>query len=143
MQVTPDGYESQVKSHVPHRGVRLKDGNHSQLHEHEEHRMIPESKTVVERSLAHSIAESWRASGGKRALLEFDGQGDGVEEDVDLEDEEEEEPKVFEHLRKEIPEEADVGGQVWDRETGGEGKRKTSLKPAKKVEGRRRDVQLA
>lgn len=47
-------------------------------------------------------------------LLEFDGQGDGIEEDINLEDEEEEQPKVFKHLGKEIPEEADVGGQVWD-----------------------------
>lgn len=41
VQVTPDRYESQVKSHVSHRGVRFKDGNHSQLHEHEKHWMIP------------------------------------------------------------------------------------------------------
>lgn len=46
-------------------------------------------------------------------LLQFDGQRDGVEEDVNLEDEEEEEPKVLKHLRKEIPEEADIGGEVW------------------------------
>lgn len=46
-------------------------------------------------------------------LLQFDGQRDGIEEDINLEDEEEKEPKVFKHLRKEIPEEADVGGQVW------------------------------
>lgn len=51
-------------------------------------------------------------------LLQFDGQRDGIEEDINLEDEEEEEPKVFKHLRKEIPEEADVGGQVWYWKTG-------------------------
>lgn len=45
--------------------------------------------------------------------LELDGQRDGVEEDVDLEDAEEEEAEVFEHLGEEIPEEADVWGQVW------------------------------
>lgn len=44
VQVIPDRYESQVKRHVSHRGVRFKDGNHSQLHEHEEHRMIPANK---------------------------------------------------------------------------------------------------
>lgn len=44
VQVTPDRYESQVKSHISHRGVRFKDGNHSQLHEHEEHWMIPANK---------------------------------------------------------------------------------------------------
>lgn len=49
---------------------------------------------------------------GERDLLQFDRQRDGVEEDIDLEDEEEEEPEVFKHLRKEIPEEANVGGQV-------------------------------
>lgn len=52
-------------------------------------------------------------------LLEFDGQRDGVEEDVDLEDAEEEEAEVFKHLGEEIPEEADVWGQVRYRETGG------------------------
>lgn len=51
-------------------------------------------------------------------LLQFDGQRDGVKEDVNLEDEEEEEAEVFKHLRKEIPEEADVGGQVWYGKTG-------------------------
>lgn len=45
-------------------------------------------------------------------LLEFNGQRDGVEEDVDLEDAEEEEAEVFKHLCEEIPEEADVRGQV-------------------------------
>lgn len=54
-------------------------------------------------------------------LLEFDGQGDGVEEDVDLEDAEEEEAEVFKHLGEEIPEEADVRGQVWYGETAGRG----------------------
>lgn len=57
-------------------------------------------------------------------LLQFDGQRDGVEEDVNLEDEEEEEPKVLKHLRKEIPEEADIGGEVWYWKTRG---RKTLL----------------
>ncbi len=50
---------------------------------------------------------------GQEDLLEFDGQRDGVEEDVDLEDAEEEEAEVFKHLSEEIPEEADVRGQVW------------------------------
>ncbi len=50
---------------------------------------------------------------GQEDLLEFDGQRDGVEEDVDLEDAEEEETEVFKHLSEEIPEEADVRGQVW------------------------------
>lgn len=53
------------------------------------------------------------------SLLEFDGQRDGVEEDVDLEDAEKEKTEMFEHLCKEIPEEADVRGQVRYRETGG------------------------
>lgn len=48
----------------------------------------------------------------KAGILEFDGQRDGVEEDVDLEDAEEEQTEVFKHLGKEIPEEADVRGQV-------------------------------
>lgn len=46
-------------------------------------------------------------------LLEFDGQRNGVEEDINLEDAEEEETKVFKHLGKEIPEEANVRGQIW------------------------------
>lgn len=57
--------------------------------------------------------------GVKSDVLEFDGQRDGVEEDVDLEDAEEEQTEVLEHLGKEIPEEADVRGQVWHWETGG------------------------
>lgn len=67
---------------------------------------------------------NWRTPGQQlrgreeEDLLQFDGQRDGVEEDVNLEDEEEEESKVFKHLRKEIPEEADVGGQVGYGETG-------------------------
>lgn len=83
--MTPDRKEGQVESNVSHRGVRLKDGDHSQLHEDQKHWM----------------------------LLEFDRQRDGVEENVDLEDAEEEEAKVFKHLGEEIPEEADVWGQVW------------------------------
>lgn len=51
-------------------------------------------------------------------LLQFDRQRDGVEEDINLEDEEEEEPEVFKHLRKEIPEEANVRGQVGHWKTG-------------------------
>lgn len=45
-------------------------------------------------------------------MLQLDGQRDGVEEDIDLEDAEEEEAEVFEHLGEEIPEEADVWGEV-------------------------------
>lgn len=52
-------------------------------------------------------------------LLEFDGQRDGVEEDVDLEDAEEEEAEVFKHLGEEIPEESDVRGEIWYWETAG------------------------
>lgn len=52
-------------------------------------------------------------------LLEFDGQRDGIEEDVDLEDAEEEEAEMFKHFGKEIPEEADVGGQVRNGEAAG------------------------
>lgn len=90
VQVTPHRQEGHVESDVSHSGVGLKDGDHSQLHEDEKHWM----------------------------LLEFDGQRDGVEEDIDLEDAEEEEAEVFKHLGEEIPEEADVGGQVrnWEDE---------------------------
>lgn len=59
--------------------------------------------------------------GQREDLLELDGQREGVEEDVDLEDTQEEEAEMFEHLGEEIPEEADVGGQVRHRETGGRG----------------------
>lgn len=52
-------------------------------------------------------------------LLEFDGQRDGVEENINLEDAEEEEAEMFKHLGKEIPEEADVRSEVRNRETGG------------------------
>lgn len=51
--------------------------------------------------------------------LEFDGQRDGVEENVDLEDAEEEKAEMFKHLGKEIPEEADVRSEVWYWETEG------------------------
>ena len=51
-------------------------------------------------------------------LLEFDGEWEGVEEHVDLEDAEEEETEVIEHLSEEIPEETDVRGQVRYRQTG-------------------------
>lgn len=54
-------------------------------------------------------------------LLEFDGQRDGVEENIDLEDTEEEEAEVLKHLGEEIPEEAYVWGQVWHREAAGRG----------------------
>lgn len=57
--------------------------------------------------------------------LEFDGQRDAVEENVDLENAEEEEAEMFKHLGKEIPEESDVGGQVWYRETEGRETRKS------------------
>lgn len=69
-------------------------------------------------------------------LLEFDGQRNGVEEDVNLEDAEEEEAEMFKHFCKEIPEEADVGSQVRNgeaagREAGNVNRRvdKRSLKP--------------
>lgn len=45
--------------------------------------------------------------------LEFDGQRDGVEENVDLENAEKEQAEMFKHLGEEIPEEANVRGQVW------------------------------
>ncbi len=64
------------------------------------------------------MKDGWYESKGDH-LLEFDGQRDGVEEDVNLEDAEEEQAEVFEHLGKEIPEEADVGGQIRYWETGG------------------------
>ena len=51
-------------------------------------------------------------------LLELDGEREGVEEHVDLEDAEEEEAEVVEHLSKEIPEETDIWGQVRYRQTG-------------------------
>lgn len=57
--------------------------------------------------------------------LEFDGQRDGVEENVDLEDAKEEEAEMLKHLGKEIPEEADVRGQVWYWETEGRETRKS------------------
>lgn len=88
VQVTPHRQEGHVERNVSHRGVGLKDGDHSKLHEDQEHRM----------------------------LLEFDGQRDGVEEDVDLEDAEEEEAEVFKHLGEEIPEEANVWSQVRHRQ---------------------------
>lgn len=47
-------------------------------------------------------------------LLEFDGQRDGVKENIDLENAEEEQAEMLEHLSKEVPEEADVRGQVRD-----------------------------
>lgn len=49
-------------------------------------------------------------------LLEFDGERESVEKHVDLEDAEEEEAEVLEHLGKKVPEEADVGGEVGNRQ---------------------------
>lgn len=51
-------------------------------------------------------------------LLEFDWKRDSVEEDINLEDAQEEKAKVFEHLSKKIPEEANIWGEVWYWQTG-------------------------
>ena len=51
-------------------------------------------------------------------LLELDGEREGVEKHVDLEDAEEEEAEVVEHLGEEIPKETDVRSQVRHRQTG-------------------------
>ena len=128
VQVAPDGEEGQVEGDVSHRGVRLKDGDHGQLHEDQEHRMlsvtqrhthIRQGSLGVKRKL-NGIKDRWCKS-RTEDVLEFDGQWDGVEENVDLEDAEEEEAEMFKHLCKEVPEEADVRGQVRYRETGGGG----------------------
>lgn len=50
---------------------------------------------------------------GSQLLLELDRQGDGIQKDVNLEDADEEETKMFKHLSKEIPEEADIWCEVW------------------------------
>ena len=52
------------------------------------------------------------------SLPEFYGQRDGVDECIDLENTDEEEAEVLKHLREEIPEDADVGGQVRHTEAG-------------------------
>lgn len=45
--------------------------------------------------------------------LQFDGERDGVEKDVDLEYADEEETEVFKHLSKEIPEKPNVWSEIW------------------------------
>lgn len=50
-------------------------------------------------------------------LLEFNGKRNGVKKDIDLEDADEEETEVFEHLCEEIPEESDVWSKIWNRQT--------------------------
>lgn len=47
VQVTPDGKEGHVESDVSHSGVRFKDGDHSQLHEDQKHRMLPATQTLT------------------------------------------------------------------------------------------------
>lgn len=54
----------------------------------------------------------------KEDLLEFDWKRDSVEKDINLEDAQEEKAKVFEHLSKKIPEEANIWGEVWYWQTG-------------------------
>lgn len=62
----------------------------------------------------------------KGDLLEFDWKRDSVEKDINLEDAQEEKAKVFEHLSKKIPEEANIRGEVWYWQTG---KRKKTVSP--------------
>lgn len=45
-------------------------------------------------------------------LLEFDRKRDGIHKDVNLEDADEEETKMFKHLSKEVPEEADIWSKI-------------------------------
>lgn len=52
-----------------------------------------------------------------RDLLEFDGERNGVKKDIDLEDADEEESKVLEHLCEEIPKQSDVWCKIWNRQT--------------------------
>lgn len=127
MQVTPDGKEGHVESDVAHGGVRLKDGDHSQLHEDQEHGMLPATRTRRTFPAQHTPQRHEDALLSLKDSLEFDGQRDGVKEDVDLEDAEEEQAEVFKHLCEEIPEEADVRRQVWNRETEGNEKARVTL----------------
>lgn len=53
------------------------------------------------------------SQGSKDLLLEFDRKRDGIQKDVNLEDANEEETKMFKHLGKEIPEEADIWCEIW------------------------------
>lgn len=70
-------------------------------------------KTYPEHDLNKlEILRSCWADREREDLLEFDGERQSVEKDVNLEDAEEEKAKVLEHLGEEIPKEANIGGEV-------------------------------
>lgn len=73
-------------------------------------------RTCVIRPLVFAWGGGFYSRRRSEHSLEFDGQRDGVDEDVNLKDAEEEEAEVFEHLGEKVPEEADVGRQVGDGE---------------------------
>ena len=50
-------------------------------------------------------------------LPQFDGEGNAIEKRIQLKNPQKENPKVFKHLSKEVPEQAHVGGEIRYLET--------------------------
>ncbi len=117
VKVTPGWQKCHVEGDISHSRVRLKDGDDGNLHEDEEHWMLPVWLNCLPIRVLYVLNEHIAHVRYMQDLLEFDGERDGVKKDIDLEDTDEEETEMLKHLCKEVPEESDVWSQVWNRKS--------------------------